>query len=370
MGGYKWTDEEIEILRKYYPISGSKRVHNLLPHRTRGAIAAKANSLGIKIGVGHGETVGNWTNKEVDLLKEIYLKSPEEELVKLFPERSYIAIRAKAKRIGLHKRTSPCLKWTKEEDKIIEALYRNSKKEELLKKLPNRTWGAIRQRGRILGIKRDKILFRSKGVKKWWHTKQKHRLVKEKECPTCHKIFKPRHNKKVHCSSECYLKALRAGVYPHFENVDYKKLARASSIRMRKNNPMRDPKVRKKVSKTLKRLGHNPIANIRKKYGKIDKISPPQQELYEIVKKYYPKAKLEHVVGLEGRHWAILDIALKHHKVDIEYDGKLYHLNKEKDQERDAKLRTLGWKVIRINKDNWNNFVEYLENGHDIQDWL
>jgi very-short-patch-repair endonuclease len=50
-------------------------------------------------------------------------------------------------------------------------------------------------------------------------------------------------------------------------------------------------------------------------------------------------------------------------KVAIEYDGQKYHSSpaaKAADKERDAELRTRGWRVIHVNKFNWNEFLAHL----------
>lgn len=44
-----WSDEELEILRKYYPIGGYKLVQEKLPHRNKDAIQVKAHALGLKV---------------------------------------------------------------------------------------------------------------------------------------------------------------------------------------------------------------------------------------------------------------------------------------------------------------------------------
>ena len=55
-----------------------------------------------------------------------------------------------------------------------------------------------------------------------------------------------------------------------------KKASKLSPERMRKHNPTNDPEVRDKISKTLRKKGINPIRNLRNKFGRIDRISPPQ----------------------------------------------------------------------------------------------
>lgn len=51
--------------------------------------------------------------------------------------------------------------------------------------------------------------------------------------------------------------------------------------------------------------------------------------------------------GMNAGHYT-LDFGHPEAKVDIEIDGSSHQLKQQKDNERDAILRSLGWKVIRI----------------------
>lgn len=56
-----WSDEEIEILKKYYPTHGPKWIHeNLLPDRSAFTIRLKANSMGLVV----EREKSNWFRKE------------------------------------------------------------------------------------------------------------------------------------------------------------------------------------------------------------------------------------------------------------------------------------------------------------------
>ena len=64
--GREWTEEENNILKKYYPVEGYKEVIDRLEGRTRGAINLQAKKLGIKA------PDNTWTEEENDILKEYY----------------------------------------------------------------------------------------------------------------------------------------------------------------------------------------------------------------------------------------------------------------------------------------------------------
>jgi len=83
------------------------------------------------------------------------------------------------------------------------------------------------------------------------------------------------------------------------------------------------------------------------------KISAPQKELYEKVKKYYPNAKMEFPFA----YIFCLDIAIEELKLCIEYDGSYWH-DEEKDAERDETLKKLGWDTIR--------FIDYVPNDNEL----
>ncbi len=50
-------------------------------------------------------------------------------------------------------------------------------------------------------------------------------------------------------------------------------------------------------------------------------------------------------------------------KIDIEYDGKFWHKDKYKDAIRDEELRKAGWKVIRVDENSFEKFLEGVNNG-------
>ena len=45
---YKWTEEEDNIVKKYYPINGWEKVHELLPNRKKAGIQCRAKKLQVK----------------------------------------------------------------------------------------------------------------------------------------------------------------------------------------------------------------------------------------------------------------------------------------------------------------------------------
>lgn len=56
-------------------------------------------------------------------------------------------------------------------------------------------------------------------------------------------------------------------------------------------------------------------------------------------------------VEIAGKKPFVIDFALPHAQIGIEVDGEYWHngaVHKVEDQLRDKKLRSLGWKILRI----------------------
>ena len=64
-----WTNEEIEILKKYYLIEGLK-VIDRINGRTKAAIGAQARRLGMK--KPQNQLKQKWTDEEIEILKKYY----------------------------------------------------------------------------------------------------------------------------------------------------------------------------------------------------------------------------------------------------------------------------------------------------------
>ena len=82
----------------------------------------------------------------------------------------------------------------------------------------------------------------------------------------------------------------------------------------------------------------------------------------------YPQAQLNWPIPIRGmrkKRWA--DIGIVNMKVCIEYDGQkafAAHFTKAgriADKQRDAELASMGWRTIRVNKNNWKEFVGNLK---------
>jgi len=106
-----------------------------------------------------------WSKEEVQALKELYATTPMRQLVKLFPNRTPLAIRKKACKIGLkadrHAHNVHLIRWSKKDIDILLAEYHKGRNIEELAKILNKSIHAIRHKAREVGLKvRDFRLYR------------------------------------------------------------------------------------------------------------------------------------------------------------------------------------------------------------------
>lgn len=99
-----WTEEEIGIVRKYFPKEGIA-VKNRLPDRTVAAIYSEASHIGVaKRKRTRKSSNSVWTKEEENIIKEYYLKEGVAKCEELLPERSRQAIIVRANRyLGIKK---------------------------------------------------------------------------------------------------------------------------------------------------------------------------------------------------------------------------------------------------------------------------
>jgi len=137
-----WHKQELETLKAHYFKISKEELVNLLPNRTWRAIHAKALQLGFK----YRKFSPPWNSKEIDTLRKYRCNLTAEELQEFLPNRSIHGIRLKAERNQLHSNYY----WT---DKDIMALRKyHPNKIELLECLPQRSWTAIKLKARKIGM--------------------------------------------------------------------------------------------------------------------------------------------------------------------------------------------------------------------------
>ena len=136
--GRGWTKEEIEILKKWYPVEGIKVKDRL--NKTERTIYAQSFRLGLK-------APDSWIKEEVELLKKYY---PAEgyKVKNRLNDKTIGAIKSKIRQLGLE---APDRSWSEEENQILKRYY-PIEGEKVADRLYGRTKGAIYQQVSKLDI--------------------------------------------------------------------------------------------------------------------------------------------------------------------------------------------------------------------------
>lgn len=92
-----------------------------------------------------------WSEDEIEILRKNHNKN---ELINLIIGRSWNSIRKKRKKVSPGN-LKKCTKWTKEEIDIIVENYEKSEKEKLINLLPNRSWDSIKLKANSLYLNRS-----------------------------------------------------------------------------------------------------------------------------------------------------------------------------------------------------------------------
>ena len=92
----KWTDEELQLLKKLFPVKNTKKIAEMLG-RTVGSVISKAQMVGLK-----KVRENKWSNEEIKLLNKLFpIKKTKEVAAKL--ERPIRSINQKAYILGIKK---------------------------------------------------------------------------------------------------------------------------------------------------------------------------------------------------------------------------------------------------------------------------
>lgn len=171
----RWAKEEDTILVSIYQSSSKKDIINKLGKPWE-AIYRRAYKLSLKRDqelieqdkLIRGPRIDRWTPEENELLKMIYPKCIKKEILNKI-NRSWKAIYQQAEILNIKRdqdivisekieggRSAPphIPSWNEQEDKLLRELYQNTPKYDILGKI-NRSWGSIRHRAIILGLKRS-----------------------------------------------------------------------------------------------------------------------------------------------------------------------------------------------------------------------
>lgn len=139
-----WTPEEDEIIKKYYPSEGTK-VCERLPGRAKASCHARA----AKFGVTQDISLTQWKPEEDAIIRKFY-PAEGKNVVRRLPLRTQKAcvMRASTLKVPLNCNSND---WTTEEDKILQTFY-SQEGGSVSARLPGRTAGACRTRARRFGL--------------------------------------------------------------------------------------------------------------------------------------------------------------------------------------------------------------------------
>ena len=95
-----------------------------------------------------------WNDVEIEILRQQYPNTPKDEITKVLSRRNWESIKTKAKELKIKRNFVETKNmWSKEELLILEKMYQNSEKDEILKKI-NRSWETIQCRACSMRLKR------------------------------------------------------------------------------------------------------------------------------------------------------------------------------------------------------------------------
>ena len=159
-----WNDEEIRLLKKFYPstITNEKLLLKFNNKRSLSSLAHKASKLGIKRGkyLSENREGRRWTLDEINMVRAFYGQADDQWILDFFPNRSICGIKRIALKYKPKKKrkkvfsTNPS--WSEFEDALLLKNYQEKTIDELTKLFPSRTFDGIRSRIQVLSLKRNK----------------------------------------------------------------------------------------------------------------------------------------------------------------------------------------------------------------------
>ena len=105
-----WTDEELAILKEYYPLEGVD-VYKRLENKSKDQCKWKASAMKLHCRKG-------WSIEEIGKLKDNYSTKTKEELLEMFPNKTWSAIQTTASKHNIKK-----VDWNDDEKEIVELYY-------------------------------------------------------------------------------------------------------------------------------------------------------------------------------------------------------------------------------------------------------
>jgi hypothetical protein len=153
----RWTIEEIELLKKEYPIKYIEDLVILFPNRQEYSIIKKAKRLGLKkiIEKKKRHTFKQWTIDEIEIIKKYYPITENCDMCKYLPNRTHMSISSKARDMKIRKEYT--YSWTDVDINFLKDNYKKYSIKELSEKL-NKTESSILNMGHKFNLKQKEPL--------------------------------------------------------------------------------------------------------------------------------------------------------------------------------------------------------------------
>ena len=154
---YKYTEEDIQFLKYYYPNGEWDKIFQRFPTITKSSIHKKCHRIGIVSNNIHqknfniSQTRRKWTENEVAILIQNYTKKPMNEVMRLLPNRTKDMIQTKAKTLKLVSYNKQVSIWKKDEIKFIQENWELMPDKIMAQQL-NRTFRAVKAKREELGF--------------------------------------------------------------------------------------------------------------------------------------------------------------------------------------------------------------------------
>lgn len=175
-----WCDEDVRLLKKFYPssISNEKLLKKFNNKRSLSSLAHKASKLGIIRGeyLPESRESRRWSLYEINMVRTFYGQVDDQRILDFCPNRSIAGIKKIALKYPPKKKRKHVFSrnpsWSEVEDALLLKNYQTMTTDELTPLFPQRTFDGIRSRIRVLGLKRTNEHLKREKLGFFWTDKE------------------------------------------------------------------------------------------------------------------------------------------------------------------------------------------------------
>lgn len=157
---YKYTNEDIDFLRKNYPVGNWNEIHERFKGVSDSSIHHKCSRLGIKFDIKFKRKFDNtisrkrWTDEEINILKQNYSIVPIDVMMQLLPNRNKNMITNQAISLHLVSYHNINSKWTNDEIQYLKNNW-SILPDKLIAKDLEKSFYAVKAKRQKLGLFRQ-----------------------------------------------------------------------------------------------------------------------------------------------------------------------------------------------------------------------